>query len=187
MTGPMTGAARGTVQSGDKETRRTIRFTVVECSLGWIAVAATSRGICSVEFGDKPQALRDALTVRFGMADVREPDAEFLELVRRVVAHVEAPADKPDLPLDIQGTAFQRKVWEQLRSIPAGTTATYSEIARRINKPGAARAVAAACAANTLAVVIPCHRIIRKDGALSGYRWGVKRKRDLLILEAGQE
>ena len=103
------------------------------------------------------------------------------------MAHVEAPIDKPDLPLDIQGTAFQRKVWEQLRSIPAGTTASYSEIARRIKKPGAARAVAAACAANTLAVVVPCHRIVHKDGGLSGYRWGLKRKRDLLNREAGQE
>lgn len=166
---------------------QTIRFAVVECYLGWVAVAATERGICSIEFGDQPEELRENLTARFANADLREDDPAFLDWVRQVVDYVEAPDRGLDLSLDIRGTAFQRMVWEQLRAVPAGTTATYAEIAHRIGKPNAVRAVASACAANRLAVAIPCHRIVRKNGDVSGYRWGVERKRELIKREASTQ
>lgn len=161
-----------------------IRFAVAECWLGWVAVAATERGVCRIAFGDAPDSLRTELAAEFPKATVREGDAEFQQWIARVAVHLEAPGHDLDLPLDIQGTAFQRKVWEALRAIPAGTTASYTEIARRIGQPKAARAVAVACAANPLAIAIPCHRIIRTDGTLSGFRWGVERKRQLLDREA---
>lgn len=164
-----------------------IRLAVAECWLGWVMVAATKRGICRIAFGDTPEDLRAELTTRFPKATVQEGDAEFRHWIEQVVAHLEAPGHTLGLPLDIQGTAFQRKVWDALRAIPAGTTASYTEIARRIGQPKAVRAVAGACAANPLAVVIPCHRIVRTDGDLSGYRWGVERKRKLLDREAGRD
>lgn len=164
---------------------QTIKFALLECYLGWVAVAATERGICMIEFGDDPDGLRREVAARFPKAELREDDPTFLEWVRQVVAYVETPSHGLDLPLDIQGTAFQRKVWETLRDVPVGTTATYAEIAQRIGKPTAVRAVAGACAANRLAVAIPCHRVVRGDGDVSGYRWGAKRKRELLEREAG--
>jgi AraC family transcriptional regulator of adaptative response/methylated-DNA-[protein]-cysteine methyltransferase len=162
---------------------QSVSFAVTDCYLGYVIVAATERGVCLIEFGDKRNELRDKLAARFPKAELREDDPTFLELLAQVVACIEAPTHGLDVPLDIQGTAFQRRVWAALQDIPVGTTATYSEIARRIGKPTAVRAVASACAANKLAVAIPCHRAVRSDGELSGYRWGVERKRKLLDRE----
>lgn len=162
----------------------TIHFAVGECSLGSILVAATDKGICAIEFGDDPDALVRGFQDRFSRACLIGADTAFERLVARVVGLVEYPNRDADLPLDVRGTAFQQRVWQVLRGIPAGTTASYAEIAERINQPKSARAVAGACAANPLAIVIPCHRVVRSDGALSGYRWGVERKQSLLEREA---
>jgi AraC family transcriptional regulator of adaptative response/methylated-DNA-[protein]-cysteine methyltransferase len=161
-----------------------IRFAVGECSLGSILVARSERGVCAILLGDDPDALARQLQDQFPNAELIGGDAEFESLVAKVVGFVEAPAIGLDLPLDIRGTAFQERVWQALRRIPPGTTASYAEIARRIGMPRAVRAVAQACGANPLAVAIPCHRVVRSDGALSGYRWGVVRKRELLQREA---
>ena len=162
-----------------------IRFALGQCALGAILVAQGARGICAISLGDDPEALLRELQDRFPQARLIGNDAEFEALVARVIGFVEAPGIGLDLPLDIRGTAFQERVWQALRQIPVGETASYAEIARRIGRPGSARAVAQACAANRLAVAIPCHRVVRDDGALSGYRWGVARKRALLEREAG--
>ena len=161
-----------------------IRFAIGECSLGAILVAQSQRGVCAILLGDDPDALARDLQDRFPKANLIGGDRAFEQLVARVVGFVEAPALGLDLPLDVRGTAFQQRVWQALREIPAGVTASYSEIARRIGSPRAVRAVAGACAANMLAVAIPCHRVVRNDGGLSGYRWGVERKRALLKREA---
>jgi len=161
-----------------------IRFAVGQCSLGAIIVAATEKGICAISLGDDPEALVRDLQDRFPRAALIGADAEFERLVARVVGFVEAPGVGADLPLDVRGTAFQQRVWQALRKIPPGTTATYSEIAKRIGAPRAVRAVAHACASNGIAVAIPCHRVVRTDGSLSGYRWGTERKRALLEREA---
>ena len=161
-----------------------IRFAIGECSLGAILVARSDRGVCAILLGDDPEALARDLQERFPRAELIGGDAEFEELVARVVGFVEAPGLGLDLPLDVRGTAFQQRVWQALREIPVGRTVTYSEIAGRIGAPGAVRAVAGACAANALAVAIPCHRVVRTDGSLSGYRWGVERKRALLERES---
>ena len=160
-----------------------VRFAVGECSLGSILVAATARGICAVFLGDDPGDLVRELERRFPRADLVGADAGFERWVSRVVGLVESPAPDSDLPLDIRGTAFQERVWRALRKIPIGSTATYAEIARRIGAPRSVRAVAGACAANPVAIAVPCHRVVRKDGSLSGYRWGVERKRALLRRE----
>jgi AraC family transcriptional regulator of adaptative response/methylated-DNA-[protein]-cysteine methyltransferase len=161
-----------------------IRFAVGECSLGSILVARSAKGICAITLGDDPDALARDLQDRFPKATLIGGDADFEALVARVVGFVEAPRIGLDLPLDVQGTAFQQRVWQALREIPAGETASYAEVARRIGEPKAVRAVAQACGANRIAVAIPCHRVVRMDGALSGYRWGVERKRALLDKEA---
>jgi AraC family transcriptional regulator of adaptative response/methylated-DNA-[protein]-cysteine methyltransferase len=161
-----------------------VRFAVGECSLGSVLVAATDKGVCAILLGDDPDALVRELQDRFPEAQLAGGDRAFERLVARVVGHVDDPSIRADLPLDIRGTAFQQRVWQALRRIPAGRTATYTELARRIGRPTAVRAVARACAANTLAVAIPCHRVVRTDGSLSGYRWGVERKRALLEREA---
>lgn len=161
-----------------------IRFAVGQCSLGAILVAASALGVCAILLGDDPDALLRDLQDRFPKATLIGGDAAFERTVARVVGFVEAPALGLELPLDVRGTAFQQRVWQALREIPAGNTASYAEIARRIGAPTATRAVAGACAANPLAVAIPCHRVVRNDGALSGYRWGVERKRALLLREA---
>lgn len=160
-----------------------IRFGVGACSLGAILVAATERGVCAILLGDDPDALVRDLQDRFPAADLVGGDPDFESWMARAVGLVEAPAKAHDLPLDIGGTAFQQRVWEALRAIPPGTTATYADVARAIGAPGSSRAVALACGANAIAVAIPCHRVVRSDGALSGYRWGVARKRDLLTRE----
>jgi AraC family transcriptional regulator of adaptative response/methylated-DNA-[protein]-cysteine methyltransferase len=160
-----------------------IRFAIGECSLGSILVAASDRGVCAILLGDDPDELAHDLERRFPNAQLVAGDASFEDLVARVVGFVERPGTARDLPLDIRGTAFQLRVWRALTRIPAGTRATYSGIAAAIGEPSAARAVAQACAANGLAVAIPCHRVVRQDGGLSGYRWGVERKRELLERE----
>src|SRR5215211_7171996 len=152
-------------------------------SLGSILVATTAKGVCAILLGDDPDALARDLQDRFPNADLKGGDRAFEATVAQVVGFIEAPRHGLDLPLDIGGTAFQQRVWQALREIPAGTTATYAEIARAVGEPRSARAVAQACRANALAVAIPCHRVVRSDGMLSGYRWGVERKRELLARE----
>jgi AraC family transcriptional regulator of adaptative response/methylated-DNA-[protein]-cysteine methyltransferase len=161
-----------------------IRFAIGECSLGSILVAASARGVCAILLGDDPDALARDLQDRFPRATLTGGDPEFERLVSQVVGFVEAPRLGLELPLDVRGTAFQQRVWQALREVPAGSTVSYTEIARRIGAPSSVRAVAHACGANALAVAIPCHRVIRTDGGLSGYRWGVERKRALLQREA---
>ena len=161
-----------------------IRFAIGECSLGSILAAASERGVCAILLGDDPDALARELQDRFPRAHLIGGDEAFEQLVAKVVGLVEAPGMGLDLPLDIRGTAFQQRVWQALGRIPAGATTSYAEIARQIGSPNAVRAVAQACAANPLAVAIPCHRVVRNDGNLSGYRWGVERKRALLEREA---
>jgi AraC family transcriptional regulator of adaptative response/methylated-DNA-[protein]-cysteine methyltransferase len=163
--------------------RARIHFAVGECSLGSFIVGATEKGICATLLGDDPDALTRDLQDRFPHADLVGGDADFETTVAAVVGLVEQPKTGLTLPLDIRGTAFQQRVWQALREIGVGRNATYTEIAARIGRPGAARAVAQACAANPLAVAIPCHRVVRTDGDLSGYRWGVDRKRELLKRE----
>jgi len=164
-----------------------IRFAIGECSLGSILVAASARGVCVISLGDDPDALARDLQDRFPRAKLIGGDASFEHFVAKVVGLVEAPALGFDLPLDVRGTAFQQRVWQALTEIPAGSTASYGEIAHRIGAPKAARAVGAAIGANPLAVAIPCHRVIRTDGSLCGYRWGVERKRALLAREIARE
>ncbi|WP_433865189.1 bifunctional DNA-binding transcriptional regulator/O6-methylguanine-DNA methyltransferase Ada [Ralstonia wenshanensis] len=162
----------------------TIRFAVGECSLGSILVAQSDRGICAILMGDDPDALVRDLQDTFPKAELIGGDAGFEELVAKVVGFVEAPSIGLDLPLDVRGTAFQERVWQALREVPPGSTTSYTEIAARIGAPKAVRAVAQACAANHIAVAIPCHRVIRRDGNTSGYRWGVERKLALLERES---
>src|SRR6185369_15153889 len=161
-----------------------IRFAIGECSLGSILVAASEIGVCAILIGDDPDALAHDLQDRFPRARLIGGDAAFEQLVAKVVGLVEAPRVGLDLPLDVRGTAFQQRVWQALRDIPAGTTVSYADVAARIGQPAAVRAVARACGANSIAVAIPCHRVVRTGGAISGYRWGVERKRELLAREA---
>ncbi len=162
----------------------TIRFAVGQCSLGSIIVAATDKGVCCIQFGDDPQRLVLTLQDRFPNAEIIGADTAFEQTVAKVVGLVEDPGRGINLPLDVRGTAFQHRVWAALLDIPAGKTMTYGKVAAAIGSPGAVRAVASACAGNKLAVAIPCHRVIRTDGSLSGYRWGVERKAALLAKEA---
>ncbi|QJE03304.1 bifunctional DNA-binding transcriptional regulator/O6-methylguanine-DNA methyltransferase Ada [Massilia forsythiae] len=161
-----------------------IRFAVAACSLGALLVAATGKGICAILLGDDPEPLVRDLQERFPRAKLVGAEAEFERTVAQVVALVEAPRLGLDLPLDVRGTAFQQRVWQALRQIPAGRTVSYAELAERLGMPQGARAVAGACAANPAAIAIPCHRVVRLDGALSGYRWGIERKRTLLARES---
>jgi len=161
-----------------------IRFAIGECSLGSILVARSERGVCAIFLGDDPDTLARDLQDRFPRADLIGGDPGFERLVAKVVGFVEAPRLGLDLPLDVRGTAFQQRVWQALQGIPAGETVSYADIANRIGAPRSVRAVAQACAANALAVAIPCHRVVRNDGGISGYRFGVERKRALLEKEA---
>lgn len=165
----------------------TIRFAVAQCSLGAVLVAATARGVCAILLGDEPDVLLDDLQKRFPRANLIGGDAAFESTVAQVIALVEAPGQARELPLDIRGTAFQEKVWRALREIPAGQTVSYSDLAARLGMPKAARAVAAACAANPLAIAVPCHRVVRRDGDAAGYRWGIDRKVRLLAREKADE
>ncbi|MBV4458607.1 bifunctional DNA-binding transcriptional regulator/O6-methylguanine-DNA methyltransferase Ada [Pseudomonas sp. COR58] len=161
-----------------------IRFAVGQCSLGAILVAQSERGVCAILLGDDPHQLVCDLQDKFRQANLIGADSGFEQLIASVVGFIEAPALGLDLPLDVRGTAFQERVWQALRDIAPGSTASYADIAQRIGAPKAVRAVAQACGANSLAVAIPCHRVVRSDGNLSGYRWGVERKRALLEREA---
>lgn len=167
-------------QGGKAET---IRFAIGQCSLGAIIVAATAKGICHIAIDDDAEVLLHQLQDRFPQAELIGDDPDFDAWVAQVVGFVETPAIGLDLPLDIRGTAFQQRVWQALRSIPAGSIVSYSDVAAHLGMPSSVRAVASACAANTLAVAIPCHRVLRSDGALSGYRWGLERKQALLQRE----
>jgi len=160
-----------------------IRFAVGQSSLGAILVAASAKGVCAIMMGDDPSALVREIQDRFANATLVGADAAFESLVAQVVGAVESPKIGVDLPLDVRGTAFQRRVWKALSKIPAGSTVSYAKVAKQIGAPKAVRAVAQACGANPLAIAIPCHRVVRNDGALSGYRWGVERKRALLTRE----
>jgi AraC family transcriptional regulator, regulatory protein of adaptative response / methylated-DNA-[protein]-cysteine methyltransferase len=175
------GMTPTTYRAGGADTD--IRFAVGECSLGSILVAQSDRGVCAIFMGDDPEQLARHLQDRFPRARLIGGDAGFEELVARVVGLVEAPGLGLDLPLDVRGTAFQQRVWQALRAIPAGETVSYADLAKRIGSPKSIRAVAQACGANPVAVAIPCHRVVRSDGGLSGYRWGVERKRALLERE----
>jgi len=171
-------------QNGGADTD--IRFAVGEGRLGHILVAKSDKGVVAISLGDDADALVRELQDRFPWANLVGDDPEFDALVAHVIGFVEAPETGFDLPLDIRGTAFQQRVWQALRAIPAGKTLSYAELAQAIGSPAAVRAVAGACAANTLAVAIPCHRIVRTDGSLSGYRWGVERKQALLTAESAR-
>jgi AraC family transcriptional regulator of adaptative response/methylated-DNA-[protein]-cysteine methyltransferase len=161
-----------------------IRYAVAQSSLGQVLVATSQRGVCAILLGDDSGALKSGLRERFPIARLAEDTAGLEAITAQVVGLIEAPAAaRFDLPLDARGTPFQRRVWQALRDINVGSTASYAQIAARIGAPKSARAVAQACSANPLAVAIPCHRVVRADGALSGYRWGVQRKRVLLQRE----
>lgn len=160
-----------------------IRYSVAQCYLGWVLIAATEKGVCAIDFDDAPEALSERLRVRFPQAEFVDGGPAFSAWVARILAFLESPRDGLDLPLDIRGTAFQRRVWTALQEIPPGSTAGYAEVAARIDNPKAARAVAQACASNAIAVAIPCHRVVRSDGDLGGYQWGSERKRRLLERE----
>jgi AraC family transcriptional regulator of adaptative response/methylated-DNA-[protein]-cysteine methyltransferase len=160
-----------------------LHFAVGESSLGPILVATSAKGIAAILMGDDPNKLVEDLQDSFPNATLVGADADFESLIAKVVGHIESPTGRFDLPLDVRGTAFQQRVWKALAGIPTGKTASYSEIARKLGEPQATRAVAGACAANKIAVAIPCHRVVRSDGGLSGYRWGVERKTKLLDRE----
>jgi AraC family transcriptional regulator of adaptative response/methylated-DNA-[protein]-cysteine methyltransferase len=163
---------------------KAIRFATTDCALGSVMVAANDEGVCAILLGDHPDALARDLRDRFPRAELIGADATVEAWAVEVAAFVDSPRRRLDLPLAPRGTGFQQRVWQALREIPAGATESYAGVAERIGAPGSVRAVAQACAANVLAVAIPCHRVVRRDGALSGYRWGVDRKRALLAREA---
>jgi AraC family transcriptional regulator of adaptative response/methylated-DNA-[protein]-cysteine methyltransferase len=160
-----------------------IRYGIVDSPLGKLLVAATSKGVCAIRFGESRKELETSLREEFHAAQVKRDDEAIAEWTGRVMAHLDGNAQRLDLPLDIRSTAFQRLVWEHLQSIPRGKTESYSEVAEAIGRPAATRAVARACATNPVALAIPCHRVVRGDGALGGYRWGVERKERLLQAE----
>ncbi|QGY39456.1 bifunctional DNA-binding transcriptional regulator/O6-methylguanine-DNA methyltransferase Ada [Pseudodesulfovibrio cashew] len=160
-----------------------IRYVVTESQLGLVLAAFTGKGVCAIELGDTPEELAASLRARFPGAVVKECEPQLDEQVREIVSLIRTPGKGLSLPLDIRGTAFQQRVWRALRDIPAGETRTYSQVAESLGEPGSVRAVASACARNPLAVAVPCHRVVRKDGSLAGYRWGLERKRALLEAE----
>ena len=163
---------------------RRVSFVVRDCSLGLALICASAQGLCALMLGDDRETLLRAARARFPNAEPSAGGADFERLATLALDMIEQPAHGWPLPLDIEGTPFQRRVWNALREIPPGATTSYAQIAERIGQPRAARAVAGACAANRIAVAIPCHRVLRGDGDLSGYRWGVARKRELLAREA---
>jgi AraC family transcriptional regulator of adaptative response/methylated-DNA-[protein]-cysteine methyltransferase len=163
-----------------------IDFSIAESPLGRLLVAATERGVCRVMIGDDDRALEAELRGEYPQADIRPSDQMLSAPVRALLAYLRGRSPHPDLPLDVRATAFQWRVWRQLRAIPYGETRTYQEVARAIGSPTGARAVARACATNPVALVIPCHRVVRTDGSMGGYRWGIERKEKLLAEEKGR-
>lgn len=176
------GMTPATYRYGGKEMR--IHFTIVDCYLGRMLVAATERGVCAVSFGEEDAGLEAALRAEYPRAEIQREDERLGEWVQGLLRHLAGATPKIDLPLDVQASAFQLRVWEELRRIPYGERRSYRQIAQAIGQPGAVRAVARACATNPAAVVIPCHRVVRSDGTLGGYRWGLKRKQALLEKES---
>jgi AraC family transcriptional regulator of adaptative response/methylated-DNA-[protein]-cysteine methyltransferase len=171
-----------------------IHYTVVDSSLGKVLVGATKRGVCAVSLGSSEGELQSGLRREYPKADMRPDDGELGEWTQAILRHIEGKAPHVDLPLDVQATAFQHRVWEELRKIPYGSTRSYGEVARGIGQPGASRAVAQACASNHVALLVPCHRVVRENGGPGGYRWGVwlklallKRERAVAQVEAGEE
>lgn len=160
-----------------------IRFAVGECSLGSVLVASSEKGICAVFLGDDPQELVHDLEQRFAQAELVGGDEDYEKIVAKVIGFIESPDQKFELPLDLRGTVFQQRVWKALAGIPYGKTVSYGELAEKVGMPKATRAVASACGANPVSIVIPCHRVVRSDGSISGYRWGVERKVKLLEKE----
>ena len=182
-------AARARLSMSPSDYRRgapgqRLHYGLAPCHLGWVGLVASERGICGIELADDADSLLERLQHTFAKAELIAAGDAFDDLLAQVVAFLAQPELDLDLPLDIQGTAFQCQVWQALRTVPAGQTLSYAELAARLGRPEASRAVAGACAANKLAVVVPCHRITRADGSISGYRWGVERKRKLLDQEA---
>ena len=167
-------------------TEAEIRFVVGRSSLGLVLVAQSPEGLCAVMLGDEPARLRRELQAQFPDAHIEDGDARENRLAASVIRLIDSPAASLETPLDLRGTEFQRTVWRALQRIPAGKTTTYTDLAGKIGRPTAVRAVAHACATNALAVVVPCHRVVRRDGGLAGYRWGIERKRALLDREEGQ-
>ncbi|THB76810.1 MAG: bifunctional DNA-binding transcriptional regulator/O6-methylguanine-DNA methyltransferase Ada [Desulfobulbaceae bacterium] len=163
-----------------------IRYGIAECFLGWVIVAATERGICGVEFGDDPGTLPGQIQATFPKATLVKGGVAFETMITAVVNYIQSPGERFELPLDIQGTVFQQQVWKILKQLAPGETISYTEVANRLGKPKAARAVASACGANKLAVLVPCHRVVAKNGAIGGYRWGKDRKKQLLDSERDQ-
>lgn len=163
-----------------------VRYAITNSPLGYMLVAATERGVCFVALGDQPVNVTDALTAELPAAELRRDDTALAPWLAEIVAHLEGREPHLDLPIDVRATAFQEQVWQALRSIPAGTTRTYGEIAQAIGKPGAARAVGQACGSNPIALIVPCHRVVAGGGTIGGYRWGVERKRSLLAAEREQ-
>jgi AraC family transcriptional regulator, regulatory protein of adaptative response / methylated-DNA-[protein]-cysteine methyltransferase len=161
----------------------TLQYAVGECSLGLVLVGRSDKGVCAILLGDDSRQLVHELRDRFPQSTLVDAGVDFQELLAKVVGFIEAPEGELELPLDFHGTAFQQRVWQALTGIPVGSTASYTDIAQRIGAPKSVRAVARACGANAIAVAVPCHRVIRSDGALSGYRWGVERKQALLERE----
>src|SRR5262249_50695870 len=175
------GMTPATYRKGGKG--MSINYAIADCPLGLLLVAVTDKGICSVTLGEEGEALTDNLRAEFPQAKIASDENGLQPQVRALLAHLAGQEPHPDLPLDVRGTAFQKRVWEELRRIPYGQTASYGEIARRIGQPTATRAVARACATNPAALVTPCHRVVRENGDLGGYRWGLERKRKLLEKE----
>jgi AraC family transcriptional regulator of adaptative response/methylated-DNA-[protein]-cysteine methyltransferase len=159
-----------------------IDYTIASSPLGRLLVAMTERGVCAVQMGDSDVALEQDLHAEFPQATIQRADAQLKSAVEKILNHLNSNT-QIDLPLDIRATAFQRQVWEQLRAIPYGQTLSYGDVAKALGKPGAVRAVGRACATNPVALVIPCHRVVREDKSLGGYRWGLERKKKLLDLE----
>ncbi len=180
-TAALLGMLPATYQAGGSGEQ--IEFAIGECSLGAVLVASTTKGLCAVLLGDDAELLIREVCERFPKARLRPGDAAFRHRAAQVITFVDEPTVASSLPLDLRGTLFQQQVWRALQRLPPGETLTYSELAKRLGRPNAVRAVARACAANTLAVIVPCHRIVRRDGGLAGYRWGVDRKRALLLRE----
>jgi AraC family transcriptional regulator, regulatory protein of adaptative response / methylated-DNA-[protein]-cysteine methyltransferase len=178
------GMTPSTYQKGGKG--MSIKYTIVDCYLGRLLIAATESGVCAVRFGDDDQTLETTLRNDFSAAEIRADAGDLNLWVNQLLDYLKGSQPHLDLPLDVQATAFQLRVWEELRKIPYGATRSYREVALAIGQPTASRAVASACAANSVAVVIPCHRVVREDGKISGYRWGKKRKKALLESESTQ-
>lgn len=172
------------MESGINGDRPIVRYAIVQSYLGWVLIASTERGICRIAFGDEPEFLKNLIKKDFPRANLRENDPDFKNAVEYTLSFIDEPEEKFTLPLDIRGTPFQRSVWNALQKIPPGSTASYTEIAKKIKNQGAARAVANACAANKIAVAVPCHRVIRSNGDPGGYRWGRERKRMLIERES---